>query len=573
MPLALSSKLAKGTGLATGATAGTLAGVHSLLSGVLGWTARLVSSPWFKVAVPATLVLGGFIALSDDSTGDSRDRPERRESLSPQSEIAGPSSKLAALTAEGLPRYAVGASIEEPVPEVPTVAYSGRLIGADGSPIGNARIGWVTPDTVHWLPNPGLPKLGNAFRQRPLPPKVLRQIDNPARQLIALLPNITREEFSDWLAAFSDDTPMLAETRTDPKGRFTLQIPGPWEEDRTPIGNPRLILDGHILHTVGWTPSHNGRRERVLLAVPTVDLEGQILDQQGEPLPRFPFRLSGDSSAIQGLPLVLSSEEFSPWKNVWFRTDPQGRFDLKGVYSAQGIALSASDRAIGLRSVPVPLMSDSDLTIQLADFRSSPKSAQFIHGVVIGSDGLPRSKAHVFHQGARTDSDADGNFSLEWGDSIGPIDVIVTLRGHAPRTTSIAAPNKAKRDRVQLLAGAPSLKIAGTLRSSQGRPLEGYRVSIFDPTYHPGDGMTGEERATLGAPQPITERAHLPVGALEPQDPRAPSHRADPSRRYRRLVAASNRPGPRSRLRSGSRYGWKRRRRRLGARWLSCNSR
>ena len=243
-----------------------------------------------------------------------------------------------------------------------------------------------------------------------------------------------------------------------------------------------------VVATSGWTTVARARvdaanldREQVLVAAPSIDLEGRVVDRNGVAIPgarldvRLPFR------TLVGMPRPLDSCEIVSVQTV---TDASGRFALRDIPGGPDHPLLYTvHRRYVQQQRPLPDRTERDLLIELADV--GPDDRPVLTGIVNHENGMPAEGAAVRLGGHSTTTDGAGNFRLPYGRVPHDLPLVVTMAGLQP---AILADFGARlsasegREFVDVVLGPPAREIGGRVVLADGAPAVGWVVALVDPT-------------------------------------------------------------------------------------------
>jgi len=219
----------------------------------------------------------------------------------------------------------------------------------------------------------------------------------------------------------------------------------------------------------------------VVVAAPSIDLAGRVVDERGEPCADAGLwlHLAQPLGASSRLDLGDTLE-----LRRWATTDGDGSFGLRGLPAADGVQLRVTCR--GFRSQEIALAKGLGPWLELTLERDT-SGRILIGGIVVdAADGGAIADARVNVGSVRTETDELGRFELAVDRArlvdplfackagYAPSDAI-DLSEFAPDPTGSLAP-------VQIELSGPALDIRGSVRHQDGRPATGWRVALADGT-------------------------------------------------------------------------------------------
>jgi hypothetical protein len=171
----------------------------------------------------------------------------------------------------------------------------------------------------------------------------------------------------------------------------------------------------------------------------------------------------------------------------------------------------------GTRDVPAPEVDDVGVRIELS--RPTIPLTGALRGRVLDERGDPLPQARVFLGLASTLTDEGGRFGLELARAVTADRIVAVKAGH--RTAALDRPREPRGtdtgwpDVVELVLAGPPLTIRGVVRTHDGKPKAGARVSLSDPTPIGAIGMMPANAEGLASgmrvpPQAIESEGQLP---------------------------------------------------------------
>ncbi|MCC6408348.1 MAG: sigma-70 family RNA polymerase sigma factor [Planctomycetes bacterium] len=298
---------------------------------------------------------------------------------------------------------------------------------------------------------------------------------------------------SETAVANTDAPPPRA--KTDTRGAFEFAEP-------PKSGRVRIA-------TVGFTTVFEPRyvpgapeRELVVVAAPSLDFSGTVVDEHGAPIARATVALQGALELRSRLSRVIDGSRALTWTAT---TDDHGRFALPETPSLPQGKLFASCAGYVMASLAEPQRSDSTLSFTLA------KGSFVLAGQVVFPDGKPCPGAWVSLGEDDATTDADGRFRIEPTDAVreGHEELKLALRavkqGWLPvrlvaAADSIDAPH-AWPEPLVLTLEREALAIRGRVLDADGKLVPKARLRLLDGEYagmrrHEIDGIRFSTEST-----------------------------------------------------------------------------
>ncbi len=270
----------------------------------------------------------------------------------------------------------------------------------------------------------------------------------------------------------------------------------------------------------GWTTVRAGSWhagaaiEPIVVAGRSLDVRGEVVDPRGEPLQDARVQLVMPSTFGARFDESLEASRGRGWSAT---TDAHGRFAFPGLPRIGGAKLRAVLEGWGTRDVPAPEVDDVGLRIELA--RPSIPLVGALRGRVLDERGDPLPQARVFLGLASTLTDDRGRFGLELARAVTADRIVAVKGGH--RSAALDRPREPRGtdtgwpDEVELVLAGPPLTIRGVVRTHDGKPKAGARVSLSDPTPIGTIGMMPANAEGIAAgmrvpPQAIESESQVP---------------------------------------------------------------
>ena len=277
------------------------------------------------------------------------------------------------------------------------------------------------------------------------------------------------------VAMFADMGKKVAQSAADGGFRFETNV-----ERSQLVG----VRDGFVTVRAAIVSHLHPTRDALVVMAPAVDLAGRVVDPEGEGVGEALLEIEDDWQGVIGFPLPLDGTEPVRAQD---QTNLDGTFDWKRVPRLPERPLMARRSGFRTAALDVPEVSTSDIVIRLERtvFGDASKLPT-VFGVVTFPDGSPAEGAEVRLGQSKTTTDRDGRFELPrraWtpDDTI----LIAMLRGWQPAVWGEIGPAPEEAMRVGPLAltlPGRSLAISGRVELSNGKPAEGWRVVLKDPT-------------------------------------------------------------------------------------------
>lgn len=266
----------------------------------------------------------------------------------------------------------------------------------------------------------------------------------------------------------------------------------------------------------------------VLIAAPSIDLGGRVVDASGEPIAdaTIEWQLPSTFRSRFALPLDRSRRN-----ERLVRSADDGRFSLSGLPAVSGATLSVSHRRYTDVQRPAPMADDTALRLVLA--APTTADATSLSGRVLLADGSPAVGALVATYNHTTETGPDGTFVLDLGETpahaADRINAQLTalLPHHQPAVER--RPDDGWPEYVTLQLGPAPLSISGTVVDESGDPVSDVRVWAIDPIVlgRVGGGMVSAEGLVSDHLTP--EQAFAAYRALDSDDERRDFVRNTPS--------------------------------------------
>lgn len=237
-------------------------------------------------------------------------------------------------------------------------------------------------------------------------------------------------------------------------------------------------------------------------------MRGEVVDPRGEPLKDARVQLVMPAGFGARFDESLEASRERGWAAT---TDAHGHFAFPGLPRVGGARLRAVLEGWGTSDVPAPEVDDVGVRIELT--RPSIPLAGALRGRVLDDRGDPLPQARVFLGLASTLTDERGRFGLELARAVTADRIVAVKGGH--RTASLDRPREPHGadtgwpDEVELVLAGPPLTIRGVVRTHDGKPKAGARVSLSDPTPIGTIGMMPANAEGLASGM------RVPPGALE----------------------------------------------------------
>ena len=451
------------------------------------WIGGLLSMKLAPAAAAAALALAAIAFLLSRSDGPD---PGPAVSSALEQPAPEPAPRLhEPAPAEPAPVREELAAAPEPAPEeageaAPVAGAAevvrGLLVGVDGEPLAGLRLRWFGPHAVRWGGHGGRDLMRGDVRI-PIPPEREQAYRDDPRVFDSL------EHPDQWRWALTGEAPPELETRTDAEGRFSYTVP----LEQT---GGSLELD-----ELGWVFLGGGRRgegprahELVLVGCPAVDLGGVVVDPGGAPIAAVSVLVIASFPSVHEFPLILDrrplpdqTQVFTPERERWVSTGPDGRFAYTGAPRLTGGRLMLIQRGYENLVTPLPARSDLDLHFVLQP--EPEEDWGRVAGRVLDPELRPVEDAEVCWHGYNTFTKEDGSFAFElesWFEVEEPL--MAVKEGYRPAVVDdfgrrVARSREGHEDRT-LVLGPPPLAIAGRVLDAAGEPQEGWCVALEDPT-------------------------------------------------------------------------------------------
>ncbi|MEE8142320.1 MAG: sigma-70 family RNA polymerase sigma factor [Planctomycetota bacterium] len=275
---------------------------------------------------------------------------------------------------------------------------------------------------------------------------------------------------------WSDDAPH-AISGTD--GRFQIDVP-----ERGGL----LLADSsaHCTVMAGVCRLDWSQLQPVVMVAPRISLGGRVVDESGQPLTDALLSIKLPKGFRNRFTEVLDASNEMSWKTI---SDAVGRFHIPEAPHVKGARFEVFLKEYEQHIQPAPEFTDVQMEIVLK--RKLP-AEDAVQGIVVDSDGLPVSGAHVAHGVDTTVSDELGRFAFNVKDpssltrrfQLEADSLIAVKEGYMPGTVVAQKGDSGNEwpESIVLQLGGEPLSIAGRV-TSQGKPAEGMRVWAVDPTF------------------------------------------------------------------------------------------
>jgi hypothetical protein len=254
-------------------------------------------------------------------------------------------------------------------------------------------------------------------------------------------------------------SPALASARSGFEGRFEM----PWAGEAC-----RLVARGRGFATL-VAPSLSAQlppEPPVVFVGPACEYAGLVVDSTGAPVPRARLVLRLEEE----LGRALTPGTFAavlPLASV--TADEQGAFAFPALGGAEGSTLTASHEGFEAVTILVPSTTERELVLTLQREQRSTALA----GRVFRHDGKPADGAYVAAGDAAARCDANGAFALAGEAAQHATRLQAVLPGAQPGELDLTGLASEARQALEIVLGPPALALAGRVRDSEGRPVEG----------------------------------------------------------------------------------------------------
>ncbi len=274
-------------------------------------------------------------------------------------------------------------------------------------------------------------------------------------------------------AAAQDASLPRAESGAD--GRFTLDAHG---------RDGELVVAEEQWTTVlsSLCRAGNAKAEHIVVAAQHLEHAGRVVDPAGKPLAGARLELRIPKSLRLAFPQILDASAEIAWIE---ESGPDGSFRFPDAPRVEGATLEVSQTGYRRLVEAAPLASDPALELVLQPIDAQPG---MVYGEVLDQKGAPVAEARITigHRGL-TLSDEHGQFHVELPKD-GVRDEWIALKpGFQPAIEPASAAVKAGQvdpgELVVLRLGPPPLTLAGRVVDETGKPQEGWRVFLADPTF------------------------------------------------------------------------------------------
>ncbi len=273
----------------------------------------------------------------------------------------------------------------------------------------------------------------------------------------------------------------------------------------------RLVLsaaDPRWVTILEGSPSRTSSVDPVLVLAPAIELAGLVRDEPGRLLANASVRFELPEGFRTRFSELLEATRSSGWRSG---TDASGAFTFTRVPAVAGATLSAVAAGYERDEIEAPLVSARALELVL--FRPKMPLSGVLRGRVVDPQGLLVSGARVGLGLSSVVSDERGEFELALARAVTSEVLSAVKAGFLP--ARLERPGEPGPDRsgwpddVTLVLAGPALAIQGVVLDHEGKPVNGARVWVHDPT--PGTPI-GQMPTFL---EPLMAGAPIPPSALE----------------------------------------------------------
>jgi protocatechuate 3,4-dioxygenase beta subunit len=248
-------------------------------------------------------------------------------------------------------------------------------------------------------------------------------------------------------------------------------------------GNGRKLVsksDGWI--TVRYDLVERGRSERehlVLVAEP-IALTGRVVDESNRPIAGARVAVWMPISTFAGFPYALDATGVVAPSVL---TKEDGSFRIERAPAVERARLQTSADGFEVDTRPIPADPAPDFLVEM---RKVESKGAVLEGVVFHEDGSPADGAIVHLLDREATTDARGNFRLEIGRVPPDAPLVATKPGFQPAVLPeygrLIDATDGHPPAARLMLGPEPLTIAGRVLEADGRPCEGWSVSIAEGT-------------------------------------------------------------------------------------------
>lgn len=298
--------------------------------------------------------------------------------------------------------------------------------------------------------------------------------------------------------------PTGARATTDAEGAFTLEVPR--------IGWFQVVSSGWAtLLTPELTVV--GGDEALVVAAPSLPLDGHLVDPAGQPVAGVRLRLAVSAQRLYPLGPVLEGVMEVEHRAT---TDASGAFAFEKVPGGELLLHGHAEGFEGLIETLEPRVRAGGDAYESLLLELVPSAAPFVTGTVRDLGGAPVAEASVSLGQRIVRTAADGTYhvsrSLPWGVDPGPV-VLRALHvdhGSAQREVELPAPG-APPLVVDLVLDEPRLALQGRVIDPEGAPVSGVQVYVLEETpfgmIEMGQGFRWGSLEALSGAFPSTTRA------------------------------------------------------------------
>jgi len=278
-----------------------------------------------------------------------------------------------------------------------------------------------------------------------------------------------------------------------------FRLPGPAQDASLPRAESgadgRFTLDAHghdgelVVAEDKWTTvlsslcrPGNAKSEHIVVAAPRLAHSGRVVDPAGKPLAGARLELRIPKSLRLAFPQILDASAEIAWIE---ESGPDGAFRFPDAPRVEGATIEVSLTGYRRLVEAAPLASNAALELVLQPIDAQPG---MVYGEVLDPQGAPVAEARITigHRNL-TLSDEHGQFHLELPKD-GERDEWIALKpGFQPAIETASAAVKAGQvdpgELVVLRLGPAPLTLAGRVVDESGKPQEGWRVFLADPTF------------------------------------------------------------------------------------------
>ena len=248
---------------------------------------------------------------------------------------------------------------------------------------------------------------------------------------------------------------------TDAGGRFTIRT------EALPV-TLRARAVGYETMRAAAVGVGEQEWEQWIVAAPTVDIDGFVVDPSGIPVRGATLEVAYDASAFVRLPVPLDVRSFDAPRVT---SDIDGAIAIARVPTGRGIALRAAHPDFITTTSAVPDFPTHDWVIVL-DPATPAHSMAAIAGVVTDDAGVPVIGARVALGEREVQTDASGRFRLQVEDEVRDAWLVADKPGFEPATTHVPS----EPSPVHLKLGGTLTTIEGTIRDKKDSDLSNWVV-------------------------------------------------------------------------------------------------